>query len=84
VAGAVHARARAIDRDVLVRGITTMAAIVDRETRWLASLLLGIRPLDPWTYAATVTVVIAATAAASLLPVYRASRLDPMTLLREE
>jgi putative ABC transport system permease protein len=164
VAGAVHAEARALDRQVLVGGITTMEAIVGRAiapwrfavwmfmlfamlafvlatgglfslvalnvalrsrefavrmalgaqtgdisrrvlvqagrhallgvvagllaatfgTRWLATLLFEVKPLDPGTYAAVVAVVLAATAGASLLPARRASRLDPMTVLRQE
>jgi hypothetical protein len=52
--------------------------------RWLASQLFEVQPLDLGTYAAVVAVVLAATASASLLPAYRASRLDPMTLLREQ
>jgi putative ABC transport system permease protein len=53
-------------------------------THWLASLLFEVRPLDPWTYAAVVAVVLAATTGASFLPAFRAGRLDPMTLLRDE
>lgn len=164
MAGAVQAEARAIDRNVLVGGITTMGAIVERAmapwrfsvcmfmlfallafglatgglfgivalnvalrsrefavrmalgarsrdissrvlldagrraalgvsvgvlasaagTHWLAGYLFGVLPLDVGTYAAVVAVVFIATASATFLPAYRASRLDPMTLLREQ
>jgi putative ABC transport system permease protein len=53
-------------------------------TRWLASLLFEVRPLDPGTYVAVVAMVLAAMAGASLLPARRATRLDPITVLREE
>ena len=53
-------------------------------TRWLTSLLFEVRPLDLGTYAAVVAVVLAAAAGASVLPAYRASCLDPMTVLRRE
>jgi putative ABC transport system permease protein len=163
VAGAVHAAARALDRHVVVSGVTTMEAVIGRAmapwrfatwmfmlfamlafvlaagglfslvtlnvalrsrefavrmalgaharditrrvlldagrhallgvslgvlaatlgTRWLASLLFEVRPLDLGTYAAVIAAVLTATAGASLVPALRASRLDPMTVLRE-
>ena len=50
----------------------------------MAALLYGVDPLDPVTYT-VVTVAVAATAmAASLLPAWRASGVDPMRALREE
>jgi len=88
---ALGARAGEISRRVLLRaggqallGVSLGVLAAALGTRWLASLLFEVRPLDPGTYAAVVAVVLAATAAASLLPARRASRLDPMTVLRRE
>lgn len=52
--------------------------------RYLGSLLYGITPTDPRTFAAVAIVVIAATVMAMILPVRRALRVDPMMALRSE
>jgi predicted permease len=50
-----------------------------------ASAIFGIVPvIDVWIYGAGVVVVVAASAAASLLPAMRAIRLNPSTALRTE
>jgi ABC-type antimicrobial peptide transport system permease subunit len=64
----------------VVAGIAASAAI----TRLLAGMLYGIRPSDPATFAATSALLLLVSAAASLIPALRASRLDPMTTLREQ
>ena len=53
-------------------------------TRLLSSLLFGIGPLDPVTYAAVPLVLVFAAAAASYLPARRAVRVDPAITLRYE
>jgi predicted permease len=53
-------------------------------TRLLSSLLYGIGPLDPITYAAVPLVLVIAAAAASYLPARRAVRVDPAITLRHE
>jgi ABC-type antimicrobial peptide transport system permease subunit len=47
-------------------------------------MLYGVTTLDAATFAAMPVVLIAIAAAAALIPARRASRLDPMTALREE
>jgi predicted permease len=61
-------------------GLAASAAL----TRIMASWLYGISPLDPITYAAVSLGVLAAAAAASYLPAYRASTLNPLEALRAE
>ncbi|MGH9163449.1 MAG: ABC transporter permease [Vicinamibacteraceae bacterium] len=52
--------------------------------RLLTSVLFGVQPLDPVTFAA-VTVVLALTATvATAVPAWRATRIDPAAALREE
>jgi predicted permease len=52
--------------------------------RLMKSLLFGISPLDPLTYAAVPVVLVAAAALASYLPARRAAAVDPVTTLRME
>ncbi len=53
-------------------------------TRLLRSLLFGVSPLDPLTFAATLAVLVGVAALANLLPARRAARLDPVVTLRAE
>jgi predicted permease len=53
-------------------------------TRLMQSLLFGVGPLDPITYAAMSVVLAAAAALASYLPARRAMALDPVETLRME
>ncbi len=51
-------------------------------TRWLSSFLYGVSPADPATYAAVGLVLAFQVLVAALIPVRRASRVDPMDALR--
>lgn len=51
--------------------------------RWLESLLHGIEPGDPLSFALATAVLLAVGAVAAAEPARRASRLDPATILRE-
>jgi putative ABC transport system permease protein len=52
--------------------------------RLLATMLFGVRPLDPMTFA-SVTIVLALTAAVAIAgPAWRATRIDPAVALRSE
>jgi ABC-type antimicrobial peptide transport system permease subunit len=53
-------------------------------TRLMKSLLFGISPLDPITYAAVPIVLVAATVIASYLPARRAAAVDPVEALKAE
>lgn len=52
--------------------------------RYVESLLYGLKPADPWTTvgAMAALAIIAATGAA--VPARRATRINPLTALREE
>ena len=52
--------------------------------RLMASLLFGVKPIDPLTYAAVAAALAAAAAMASYIPARRAMRVDPMVALRNE
>ena len=53
-------------------------------TRLMSSLLFGISPLDPLTYAAVPVVLLAAALLASYLPAQRAAAVDPVETLKAE
>lgn len=52
--------------------------------RLIRSELFGVQPLDPRVFAAAMVLIVVVTAAACLLPSWRAARLDPMAALRCE
>jgi ABC-type antimicrobial peptide transport system permease subunit len=53
-------------------------------TKLMASLLFGISPLDPMTYACVPIILVTAAVLASYLPARRAAAVDPAETLRAE
>jgi putative ABC transport system permease protein len=53
-------------------------------TRLLTSVLFEVKPSDPTTYAAVAALLAAVALAASYIPAYRASKVDPLVALRQE
>ena len=64
----------------LALGLAASAAM----THWIQSMLFGTSPLDTAVFVLVAVTLLAVSAAACLLPAYRASRLDPMQALRTE
>jgi putative ABC transport system permease protein len=53
-------------------------------TRLMTTLLFGVRALDPITYVAVCVVLVGGGLAAAYIPARRATRVDPMQVLRAE
>jgi len=53
-------------------------------TQHLAGMLYGIEPLDVLTFASVSALLLAISIGASVIPALRASRVDPMRVLREQ
>jgi ABC-type antimicrobial peptide transport system permease subunit len=52
--------------------------------RLIASMLFGVQPTDPATLVAVVTTITIVAVVACLLPAWKASRVDPIVVLRED
>lgn len=63
-------------------GVGTVAALA--AGRLLQHLVDGMRPAGPATFALMISVLVGAGLVASFVPARRASRVDPMTALRQE
>jgi ABC-type antimicrobial peptide transport system permease subunit len=53
-------------------------------TRLVSSLLFQVEPTDPLTFVTVAVFITAVAAVACLIPARRATRVDPMVVLREE
>jgi putative ABC transport system permease protein len=52
--------------------------------RLLAGMLYGVSPVDPETYCAVLVLILLVAMLASLVPAWRASRVEPVQILRQE
>jgi predicted permease len=69
---------------VTALGITIGLAGALAVNRLIASLLFGVQPTDTVTIAIVIATITAVAVVASWLPAWRASRLDPNVVLRDE
>lgn len=63
-------------------GIAIGSAVSFAVAQGIASLLYGTEPTDPVTFAATVALLAAIALLAGQIPARRASRIDPVVVLR--
>ena len=80
VLGLVLGQALRLTGTGLVIGLAAAAAV----SHLIGGFLLGVPPLDPVTFGAVVPVFALATLAASILPARRATRVEPMNVLRQD
>jgi predicted permease len=64
----------------LVAGLAAVLVL----TRLMETLLFEVRPNDPATLAGVAALITAVAAAASLIPAFRATRVDPIVALKDE
>jgi ABC-type antimicrobial peptide transport system permease subunit len=64
----------------VVVGLATAAAAA----RLLQRLVAGVRATEPLTFGIMISILVAAALFASFLPARRASRVDPISALRQE
>jgi predicted permease len=88
---ALGARAADIIRDVLVRGgsyaligIAIGVVLAGVLARMLRTLLVGVSPFDPLTYAAVAFLLVSICLVASFVPARRATIVDPVIALRSD
>lgn len=67
-----------------VAGVAVGVVGASAVTRTLTSLLYGVSPLDPATFAVTSLLLAGVALLASYVPARRAARVDPVTALRSE
>ncbi len=53
-------------------------------TRYLASLLFGVEARDPVSFVGAAAFLVCVALLATLLPAWRAARIDPMMALRQD
>jgi putative ABC transport system permease protein len=75
-----------VRRGLMLNGIGLFIglALAAGLSRWIASLLFGLTPLDPLTYAIAAATIAVAVTAGSYIPARQAASLDPMKTLGSE
>ena len=86
--GASHADVlRLIVRDgmrPILLGVAIGLAAAFALSRVVASLVFGVRPTDPLTFSAVALLLVLVGILATFLPAHRATRIEPVRILREE
>jgi putative ABC transport system permease protein len=90
IRSALGASTRDVVRMVLIEGLKpailgVVVGVVGAlfAARLLDTLVFGVKASDPLTLAVVAAALLVVAAAASLLPAWRASKLDPVTVLRD-
>jgi putative ABC transport system permease protein len=88
---ALGSQSAGVLRLVLLRGLSLTGAglaaglaTAPLFTRVFQQMLYGVTPLDPLTFAAAGLLIAMAALLASLIPAWRAARVDPAVALRQE
>jgi putative ABC transport system permease protein len=80
VLGLVLRRGMALAAIGVAVGLSISACL----SRFIATLLYGVHPLDPLTFAGVSLLLLLVALVASIAPACRAAQADPMTTLRNQ
>jgi putative ABC transport system permease protein len=69
---------------VTVIGLVLGVLLAAGATRFMQALLIGVAPVDPWSFGAAALTLLLVAVVASALPARRALRIDPVRALRAE
>jgi putative ABC transport system permease protein len=69
---------------IAIAGLAVGIGLSLASSRALTTMVFGMEAVDPVTYVAVAGVVLTATLAAAAIPAWRASRIDPLTVLRRD
>lgn len=69
---------------ITITGLVAGLAVALVTTRLLSALLFGMTPNDPVIFVGVVAILTVTSLAASLIPAWRASRVDPVEVLRAD
>jgi putative ABC transport system permease protein len=69
---------------MILAGVGLGLAVSIAAGRLLQRSVAGMQPAEPSTFAITIAVMVTAALAASFVPARRASRIDPMSALRQD
>jgi putative ABC transport system permease protein len=69
---------------MILVGVVLGVAAALAAGRLLGRLVAGVRPAEPLTFTIMISVLVLAALFASFLPARRASRMDPVSALRQE
>jgi len=68
----------------ILLGVVIGLAAAFALSRVVSSLIFGVRATDPLTFAAVALLLLAVGILATVFPAYRAARVEPIRILREE
>jgi putative ABC transport system permease protein len=69
---------------IAIAGLAVGVILSLGSSRAMSSMMFGIEALDPITYISVLIAVLIVTVAAAAVPAWRASRIDPVRVLREQ
>jgi putative ABC transport system permease protein len=65
-------------------GVAIGLVLASLASRVLDTVLFGVQPLDPATFAVVIAVLALTAAASTAIPAWRATRVDPAAIMKAE